>query len=298
MYRNIYEYGLDNQHLWGTETLLGDWDGHYLLIAKDFYPSSYIEEAIRNGEQQPYRHNPNAPTNRHLLKTLRHFKRYGDEASNTTCDFLYISACFLLRADGKKRGPLPNKAAVLKLSEPVVEFTIRHMANLKCVVLMGKEALQSVAHMPILSTLPSSKGIQLHHVSHPSRALSDVNRFTEWQPVFDGGVSQTIVTVPVPRTLSTRQPARYSTKTKRPQERVLECLSPTPQSVGNLMARTGLGETEVRSAIDRLRLRLCVWHDTRQKGFWIDQPASTDLPSDPPRWKRIATRGRPGIAPT
>jgi len=35
-YKNIYEFGLGNQNLWGTETLLGDWAGKYLLIAKDF----------------------------------------------------------------------------------------------------------------------------------------------------------------------------------------------------------------------------------------------------------------------
>ena len=26
-YKNIYEYELGNQNLWGTETLLGDWGG-------------------------------------------------------------------------------------------------------------------------------------------------------------------------------------------------------------------------------------------------------------------------------
>src|SRR5262245_33269686 len=36
-YKNIFEYELRNENLWGTETLFGDWSGHTLIVAKDFY---------------------------------------------------------------------------------------------------------------------------------------------------------------------------------------------------------------------------------------------------------------------
>lgn len=72
LYRNISSFRLGNRHLWGTETLLGDWDGEYLLIAKDFYPAQYIDERLEVGDPNPYSHNPKAPTNKNLLKTLCH----------------------------------------------------------------------------------------------------------------------------------------------------------------------------------------------------------------------------------
>lgn len=31
-YRNIFGFNLGNPNLWGTETLLGDWDGRFLLV--------------------------------------------------------------------------------------------------------------------------------------------------------------------------------------------------------------------------------------------------------------------------
>ena len=44
-YKNIFSYNLGNMNLWGTETFLGDWNGRFLLVAKDYYPSSSIDEA-------------------------------------------------------------------------------------------------------------------------------------------------------------------------------------------------------------------------------------------------------------
>jgi len=60
-YRNIYSYNLGNENLWGTETLLGDWNnGEFLLVAKDFYPTAHIENGIKAGVDNPYRHKPGA----------------------------------------------------------------------------------------------------------------------------------------------------------------------------------------------------------------------------------------------
>jgi len=137
-YKNIFSYDLGNKNLWRTETLFGDWCGEYLLIAKDFYPASYIDDAIAAHESNPYRHNPKAPTNRNLEDTLRHYNQIKCGSPNLNCNFLYASACFLLRNDGKKSGDLPDECEVLKRSAPVLAFTIENMPKLKRVIAMGR----------------------------------------------------------------------------------------------------------------------------------------------------------------
>jgi hypothetical protein len=126
-YINIFDLGLRNKNLWGTETFLGDWDGEYLLVAKDFYPSAYIDLQREAGERWPYRHHPGIRTNTNLENILvRDFKVIDTDASgaieNTTCNFLYISACFLLRADNQVSNALPFGG--LEASAPVVLWTI------------------------------------------------------------------------------------------------------------------------------------------------------------------------------
>jgi hypothetical protein len=182
-YRNIYSFGLGNQNLWGTETLLGDWDGEHLLVAKDFYPSSYIAGALGKGEGRPYAHNPAAPTNRNLIKTLRHFGRFSEHHDNRACNFLYISACFLLRDDGEKRGALPDMKQALSLSLPVVKFTMDRMPNLKAIILMGREA-ETAFQVGGLAAVAVDQKLRVHRVAHPANAMSDVHRFEEWGRVF------------------------------------------------------------------------------------------------------------------
>ncbi len=129
-YRNIYEYALGQQNLYGTETLFGEWSGALLLLAKDFAPSKYVEDRIRAQELVPYHHKPSLPTNGHLRELL---KGYNGR-------ILYASACFFLRDDGKWSGPLPNKQEALDRSRPIFDFTIEHMSNLRAVACLGKEA--------------------------------------------------------------------------------------------------------------------------------------------------------------
>lgn len=184
LYRNIFSFGLGNRNLWGTETLLGDWRGEFLLIAKDFYPSSYITDLIASGERNPYRHKDEIPTNNNLIKTLSHFRRLNGATKNTECNFLYISACFLLRDDGVVRGKLPDEARVLRLSAPVVKYTIDHMPRLRCVVTMGKDAANALASSGLDAYL-RSRELTCFSVNHPSYAMSDVERFRQWEPILD-----------------------------------------------------------------------------------------------------------------
>lgn len=183
-YRNIFDYNLGNQNLWGTETLLGDWDGKYLLIAKDFYPTSKIEDALRLGDANPY-HYRDIRTNRNLLETLKKFEPFSYSATNTNCDFLYVSACFLLRDDGQVSGPLPDRGAALELSAPVLAFTMDHMPRLETVILMGEEAAD-VACIECVDNTIRERGLRCFQVSHPAARISDADRFAEWEPIFAG----------------------------------------------------------------------------------------------------------------
>ncbi|MBV21378.1 MAG: hypothetical protein CMJ61_04345, partial [Planctomycetaceae bacterium] len=120
---------------------------------------------------------------RNLIKTLERFHRITPDSENTSCGFLYISACFLLRDDGRKRGPLPDGGAGIQRSLPVLKFTIDNMPRLKNAILMGSDASLAVKGTPLLALL-EERNIRVHSVSHPARALSDAERFTEWEPVF------------------------------------------------------------------------------------------------------------------
>jgi hypothetical protein len=183
-YRNIYSYRLGNENLWGTETLLGDWGGEYLLITQDFAPTSYIE--ARRGTPNPYSHDPYAFANIQLLKTLRHFRALGKDHVPVACNFMYISACFLLREGNPQQGAeLPDKRRVLQVSAPVVRFTMENMPRLKTLVLMGQDAALAF-HISGGVKWAHDLGLRVCRVRHPAGAMSEKDRFAEWAPVFDG----------------------------------------------------------------------------------------------------------------
>jgi hypothetical protein len=167
-YKNIFEYELGNENLWGTETLFGDWAGHTLIVAKDFYPASYIEEAMQAGIADPYCHGVKVRTNIRLVQTLSELGCLSPAATNLDCGFLYASACFLLRADGITSGALPDELEALELSEPVLLFTIDNMPNLKNIVMMANEA-SKVFEFPDLNAATSSRGLSCRRALNTSR---------------------------------------------------------------------------------------------------------------------------------
>jgi hypothetical protein len=184
-YVNIFDLNLGNKNLRGTETMLGDWDGEYLLVAKDFYPSVYIDLQREAGERWPYRHHPRIMSNTKLQNILvRDFKAISTDAhggiNNRTCNFLYISACFLLRTDGQVSDPLPPGG--LEASAPVVQWTIENMRNLTTIVAMGNDAEEALSDASITGTIRHRK-LRYRKVPHPSRgALADRN--AAWGRVF------------------------------------------------------------------------------------------------------------------
>jgi hypothetical protein len=188
-YVNIFEFGLGNKNLWGTETMLGDWNGQYLLVAKDFYPTTYIRRLQAAGEKYPYRHHPGIPSNFKLENILRRdFNTIPPDArggyDNRTCTFLYISACFLLRDDGAISGTLPGGGdAAMEASGPVVLWTMKEMPNLKTVVAMGCDAESALARDDIAKLIRQRK-VRYRTVPHPSRGSLAIRK-ERWARVFE-----------------------------------------------------------------------------------------------------------------
>jgi hypothetical protein len=53
---NVFALVPSNEHLYGTETLFGDWDGRTLLLGKDGAPTPVIRALRDRGESRPWRH--------------------------------------------------------------------------------------------------------------------------------------------------------------------------------------------------------------------------------------------------
>src|SRR6185312_12826283 len=100
-YRNIFEYESNpfpdpnHPNLWGTETLFGDWDGRLLIVLKDFSSTETLKN--RPDGRPLYSHAPKILTNRNLISILNS-TQFGflTQRKNTSCEMLYISACFLI----------------------------------------------------------------------------------------------------------------------------------------------------------------------------------------------------------
>jgi hypothetical protein len=188
-YVNIFELNLGNKNLYGTETLLGDWDGPLLVVAKDFAPADEVRGvAARTGNRQlAYRHNDGDGryntgwrTNTRLVKFIygESGRQLIDGSANTTCGALYISACFFLKPGASTSSSLDGWApgrAVFDQSVEVLRFVVHHMPNLRGIACLGGDAekLVSVAY-----PTPSGK-TKVQRLAHP-RVGSDQEQNEEW----------------------------------------------------------------------------------------------------------------------
>ncbi|QQS07811.1 MAG: hypothetical protein IPK69_07255 [Phycisphaerales bacterium] len=139
-YKNIFDHDMcpSESHLFGTEDLYGDWDGHVLLLAKDFGPSCLIHK--RRAASQPlYVHSPSMKTNKMLKRAIEPIR-----SSRFSCDcgFLYGSAAVcMLRDDEVVSGNLPNRSEVMRFGAKVLnDFVVPHMRNLQVIVCLGRDA--------------------------------------------------------------------------------------------------------------------------------------------------------------
>jgi hypothetical protein len=162
--------------LYGTETLYGDWGGSTLLLAKDFYRSSILDD--RADEPDPYRGGVGneSKTNKILKHRLRLLGR-GEGPDG----FLYGSALAnLLRDDGEPSGRLPNWIAARDYGVRVLrEFVVPNMPRLDLIVCMGREAEKVVAVAAGIDAAVAR--IRRVYVPHPAAWGSPERREAEWR---------------------------------------------------------------------------------------------------------------------
>jgi hypothetical protein len=184
-YVNIFDLNLGNANLFGTETLLGDWDGPLLVVAKDFAPTDEVQGVVaRTGNPQlAYRHNDGdgryhtgLRTNTRLLKFIygESGRRLLNGSGNTTCGALYISACFFLKPGALTSSSLNDWSpgtAVFDQSVEVFKFVLRHMPNLRGIACLGNDAAR------LVSAARSQN--EVGHLPHPSRG-SDQAHEMQW----------------------------------------------------------------------------------------------------------------------
>jgi len=137
---NVFTLVPSNEHLYGTETLFGDWDGQTLLLAKDGAPTGVIRELRDKGEKRPWRHaqrelgdSGGYKTNENLAAaaaTLPGGKLYGSATANLLCDDPRWSRSL----PGFRTGPLHEYL------KRVLEWVLESMPNVERIACLGQEA--------------------------------------------------------------------------------------------------------------------------------------------------------------
>lgn len=130
---NVFERLPDEDYSYGTESLFGNWNAPVLLLAKDWGPTCWLDDGIRDRDPHPWRHNPQMTTNKKLTKLASLIpgnKLYG----SATANMLYN---------------VPGSSRELKgfYSEPlggflrrVLHWVLESMPHVEWVGCMGKEA--------------------------------------------------------------------------------------------------------------------------------------------------------------
>ncbi|HMG77009.1 MAG TPA: hypothetical protein VK582_26280 [Pyrinomonadaceae bacterium] len=179
---NVFERLPGEDHLYGTETLFGNWNSRVLLLAKDWGPTCWLDDAIREGDRRPWRHNPEMRTNNRLASF----------ASLIPDDKLYGSATanMLYNAPGSSRELKCFYSEPLKgFLRSVLHWVLESMPRVEWIACMGKEAWflscttlgDSLAasqfkehrdsHTPVVGVLGKKK-IKVFPLYHPA-ALGD-----------------------------------------------------------------------------------------------------------------------------
>jgi hypothetical protein len=197
-YSNIYSYGLGNTNLFGTETLLGDWDGPVLVVAKDFAPAKEVESLIRRGTDPTlvYRHNDGdgryrtgRRTNTRLLRFMygADGKSMFDGSCNTECGALFVSACFFLKPGDQASSPLNSwgpKGDVFVKSLQVLEFVIENMPKLRAIACLGSDA------RPLVRSSKIPDRVTIHDHLHPAFG-SNLEHEQNWRRAYrESGVTR------------------------------------------------------------------------------------------------------------
>jgi hypothetical protein len=140
-YKNIFDIWPDNDRIYGTETLCGDWSAEILILAQDFASVDCLVDRIQeNPNVNPYYHDPANETNVRLVQLLHEngVEVNIDGKDNLSCGVLYGSACWLIKEDGGLGGRLKNCAEMIRESSKVFKYTLWELRNLRYIICLGK----------------------------------------------------------------------------------------------------------------------------------------------------------------
>jgi len=199
---NVFALVPSNQHVYGTETLFGEWNARTLLLAKDGAPTGVIRALRDKGEARPWRHaqrelgDPGGfKTNESLVESARQLpggKLYG----SATANLLYDDPRWSRALPGFYRGPLHEYL------KRVLCWVLESMPNIERVACLGKEAwfLTSVVlgqdgasrrfshhrdlRTPILGHC-ANKQITAFALYHPAARVLNVDKAACWATLRD-----------------------------------------------------------------------------------------------------------------
>lgn len=137
---NVFTLVKSNEHLYGTETLFGDWGGQTLLLAKDGAPTPVIRSLLAKGDPRPWRHaqrqlgdcggwRTNERLSR-LAETVPGGKLYG----SATANLLYDDPRWSRALPGFYSGPLHEYL------RRVLQWVLESMPAVERVACLGAEA--------------------------------------------------------------------------------------------------------------------------------------------------------------
>ncbi len=138
---NVFRLVPNNSHLYGTETLFGDWNARVLLLAKDGCPTQEIQDRCDRRETRPWRHGERergdkigVKTNEQLCRLVQLIPEkkllYGSAAANILFDTPGASR----RLAGFNSGPLHD------YFKDVLFWVLKSMPLVEWVACLGQES--------------------------------------------------------------------------------------------------------------------------------------------------------------
>lgn len=145
---NIHEIIPAPPRLSGVDAFLGDTNAHTLVLGKDSAPARVFHRLVADGHPDPYRHDPELPTNLMLKQVLGAvgIDASMDGSTAATCGVYYANAYWLLRDDDRFSGPLTNASEAFQQSRLVLEYMLSSLTRLERIVAMGADAYAALMH--------------------------------------------------------------------------------------------------------------------------------------------------------
>ncbi len=150
---NIHDLIEQPPRLTGVDSFCGDVRAHTLILGKDCAPTRVFRKRLARGHRDPWSHDPKLKTNRTLARMLLAvgIEAPVDGSAAASCGAYYANANYLLRDDGAFSGALPNAAAGLSASRPILEYILDALPLIR-VIAMGEDAYRALACIYDLET--------------------------------------------------------------------------------------------------------------------------------------------------